>query len=170
LHSPDASIQTSQGRFLDRYTASIGLTSEQLNDATWAGQFMSPDDHARADYLAALLTVRGVPVEHRDPMHPPPLWRVGAVVSTTLLDLAQKEGFDWTTNLRSFGHRVLFLRGELNEAATLQQQQELAASYADAEVVTIAGAGHEVIWERPAEYLAHTRAYFATIGFSGGGQ
>jgi proline iminopeptidase len=170
LHSPDASIQTSQGRFLDRYTASIGLTSEQLNDATWAGQFMSPDDHARADYLAALLTVRGVPVEHRDPMHPPPLWRVGAVVSTTLLDLAQKEGFDWTTNLRSFGHRVLFLRGELNEAATLQQQQELAASYADAEVVTIAGAGHEVIWERPTEYLAHTRAYFATIGFSGGGQ
>ena len=63
---------------------------------------------------------------------------------------------------------MLFLRGALNDAATLQQQQELAASYADAEVVTIAGAGHEVVWEHPDEYLARTRAYLATIGFSGG--
>ena len=30
--------------------------------------------------------------------------------------------------------------------------------------------GHEMVWERPDEYLAHTRAYFQAIGFVGGAQ
>ena len=60
---------------------------------------------------------------------------------------------------------MLFLRGEKNTVATLAQQQALAAEYPNAEVITIAGAGHEVIWERPDEYLAHTLDYFHQIGF-----
>jgi pimeloyl-ACP methyl ester carboxylesterase len=63
---------------------------------------------------------------------------------------------------------VLFLRGDLDTAHTLEQQQMLAAHYPVAEIVTITKVGHNQPWERPAEYLAHTRAYFQGIGFVGG--
>jgi pimeloyl-ACP methyl ester carboxylesterase len=51
---------------------------------------------------------------------------------------------------------------------TLEHQTKLARHFPDAYVVTIPDVGHEMIWERPTEYLAHTRAYFAEIGFAGG--
>jgi len=92
---------------------------------------------------------------------------VGAVVNSALLHLADVDGFDFTTHLKSYGHKVLFLRGELNTAATLQSQQEMAAYFADAEIVTIPGVGHEMIHAAPTEYLAQTRAYFQAIGFEG---
>jgi hypothetical protein len=37
-------------------------------------------------------------------------------------------------------------------------------------IVTIPNVGHEMIWERPEEYLMHTRAYFQEIEFEGGSQ
>ncbi|MFL5306720.1 MAG: alpha/beta fold hydrolase [Polyangia bacterium] len=153
--------------FIDREFGSLDLTGEQINDAAWAGQFLSPDDHARADYLQSLLVIRGAPCEHRDPHHPAPLWRSGAVVSSALPTLAlEGAGFDFTAHLSAFKHKVLFLRGDRNEAATLGSQQELAADYPDAQVVTMAETGHEMVWERPDEYLAHARAYFSQIGFT----
>ncbi len=96
------------------------------------------------------------------------MWRSGAVAMAALASLALDDPFDWTTNLKAFRPKVLFLRGDLNEAAPLAHQQELAASYADAEIVTMNGVGHDVVWERPDEYLAHTRRYFSVIGFGGG--
>jgi pimeloyl-ACP methyl ester carboxylesterase len=33
--------------------------------------------------------------------------------------------------------------------------------------VTIPNVGHEMVWERPVEYLAETTAYFREIGFTG---
>lgn len=153
--------------FVDRLFGGLDLTGEQVNDATWATQFMSPADHARADYLQALLVLRGAPAEHRDPHHPPPFWRFGAVVGQALPKLAlEGAGIDFTTHLSAFRHKVLFLRGDRNEAATLASQQELAGCYPDAEVVTMPETGHEMVWERPDEYLAHVRAYFAQIGFA----
>ena len=77
---------------------------------------------------------------------------------------SSKEGFDWTTRLAAFPRKVLFLRGDLNQAATLEHQQELAASYPNASIETIAGVGHHMIWERTEEYLTHVRAYLAEIG------
>jgi proline iminopeptidase len=151
--------------FMERFMASMSLVGEQFNDALWAGQFVSPADHERADYQASLFAMRGAPSERKDPDNPTPFWRVGAAVSTRLLDLA-KQGFDWTTNLDAFRREVLFLRGSLNTAATLEHQQELAAAYPDAEIVTIEGGGHEVIWERTDDYLVHTRAYLREIGAS----
>ncbi len=47
----------------------------------------------------------------------------------------------------------------------LEHQQELAGAYPDAQTVTLPGVGHEMIWERPDEYLAHARAYLAEIDF-----
>jgi hypothetical protein len=31
-------------------------------------------------------------------------------------------------------------------------------------VITVLGAGHEAIWEKQADFLAHIRAYLAEIG------
>ena len=64
--------------------------------------------------------------------------------------------------------QVLFLRGDLNSVATLAHQQKLAASYPNAEVVTIPNVGHELIWTKPNDYLAHTRDDLQAIGFEGG--
>jgi proline iminopeptidase len=168
LSEPGAFTDEQLDAFMDSIEGSIDFTGEQLNDVLWSRQFMSATDHARADYLAAILSMTGPPNEHRDPAKRSPLWREGAVVGAALFKLAKTEGFDWTTRLRTFGHKVLFLRGDLNTAATLEHQQELASSYADAQIVTITGVGHDAVWERSEDYLARTRDYFQAIGFVGG--
>ena len=153
--------------YLARLTGSIDLTGEQINDGTWAAQFMSPADQARADYLSAVLSFKGWEPEHHDPKNPSPFWRNGAVVAAKLFSLADDQGFDWSTNLAAFHHKVLFLRGDLNTAMPIEQQQELASSYPDAEIVTMANTPHEMVWYRPDEYLARVRDYFHQIGFAG---
>lgn len=168
LTEPGAFTKAQLDAFIEKLEGSVAITGEQLNDAAWSRQFMTAADHARADYLAMLFALRGPPSERRDPENLTPMWRNGAVANATLFELADREPFDWTTNLRAFAPRVLFLRGERNTAATLEHQRELAASYASAEIVTIPGVGHEVIWERTDAYLAQARAYFQSIGFTGG--
>jgi proline iminopeptidase len=167
LSEPGAFTKKQLEGFLKRYMASIEFTSELLNDGTWSRQFMSPADHARADYLAMQLSFGGAPSEHRDPAKPSPNWRVGAVVNSALLKLGLEQGFDWTTNLGDFRRKVLFLRGDLNTAATREHQEELASSYPDADIVTLTNAGHGIVWERSDEYLAHVRDYLRAIGFAG---
>jgi proline iminopeptidase len=165
LTEPGAFTDRQLAGFLKRLQGSVRLVGEPLNDAFWAGQFLSRADHERADYQAALLALHGAPAERRDPDNLSPFWRVGAVVNARLLAIA-KGGFDWTTHLDAFPHKVLFLRGDLNEAATLAHQQELAAAYPNAEIQTIANVGHHLIWERPDDYLTHARAYLREIGFA----
>lgn len=163
LTEPGAFNDTQLRGFIKRLTGSMSPIGEPFNDALWSEPFLSPADHARADYQLAQLALRGAPAERRNPDHPSPFWRAGAVVHHRLLEIA-RQGFDWTTNLDAFGHKVLFLRGDLNEAATLEHQQELAAAYPDAEIETIPNVGHHVIWERTDEYLTHARAYLREIG------
>lgn len=167
LTEPGAFNERQLDAFIKKLQGSVDLFGEQFNDALWADQLMSASDHERADYLAAVMALEGVPSEHHDPDHPTPMWRMGAVVSSRLLAIARETHFDFTTNLSAFTHPVLFLRGELNDAATLEQQQELASSYPDATIQTIAGAGHEVQWDHADEYLADVRAYLRAIDVPG---
>jgi len=167
LSDPGAFTKKQLDDYIKRLYGSVSVVREQFNDALWAGQFMSAGDHARADYLALTMALDGAPAEHRDPNNLAPFWRDGAVVAAALFDLADRNGFDWTTHLKEYQHKVLFLRSDLDTSRPLWYQQELASSYADADVVTIPGVGHEMIWERPAEYLADARDYFGTIGFAG---
>jgi len=168
LSDPGGFTMAELDAYMDRYMASFDLTGELINDAFWSGQFMSAADHGRADYLRAMMSRGGVPSDHDDPANPAPFWRWGAVVSDALFKLVDEHGFDWTTHLARFGHKVLFLHGDLDTAHTRAQQQELAAHFPVAEDIIISNVGHQQPWERPAEYLAHTRAYFQGIGFVGG--
>jgi proline iminopeptidase len=170
LSDPGAFTTKQLEAFLDRLQGSVDLQGEQLNDALWSGQFMSAADHARADYMRLMFSLRGAPSEHKSRVNPPPLWRGGAVVNQKLLSLAKNPGFDFTTRLKSFGKKVLFLRAENNPATPLAQQKELASSYAEAEVITLPGTGHEMIWDAPEVYLAHAHNYFKAIGFAGVGR
>jgi len=166
LTEPGAFTKAQLDAFLDRLTGEYELTGEKLNDAMWSRQFLSPADHARADYLVQTISFGGVPSEGDDPNNPAPIWRFGAVAGNRLLELAQ-DGFDWTTNLESYTSPILFIRGDRNTATTEVHQRELASSYPNAELVTIHDAGHHLIWERTDEYLTHVRAYFQQIQFAG---
>lgn len=155
--------------YAQRNWGTLSYFSESMSDITWARQIFTPEDHERTDYALHMLELSGgVPGMHLDPNNLPPNFRSGAVAYATLPELAMQEGFDWTTHLSSFAPHVLFLRGDLNEAMPLSHQQELASHYSSSEVITIPGVGHEMIWERPTEYLREVRAYFERIGFSGG--
>lgn len=167
LSEPGAFTKAQLDDYMHEINAAVSFTSEQLNDGTWSRQFMSAADHERADYLSAVLAYGGLPSEAHDPNNPMPFWRKGAVVALQLPRLVDKQGFDWTTQLSAFRTKVLFLRGERNTVVTLAHQQKLAAAYPSAEVITMLGTGHEMIWENPDEYLAHTHDYFRQIGFEG---
>jgi proline iminopeptidase len=162
LSEPGAFTSKGLEDYLGRLVPPWGLTSEEMNDKGWADEFISPSDQARADFL--MVSAAEFPKEHNDPNNPMPFWRFGAVVNQRLLQLGHDQGFDWTTHLGEFPHKVLFLRGELNENMPLSHQQELASHYASSEVITVAGAGHAAIWEKQAEFLSHIRAYLAEIG------
>lgn len=148
------------------FFGSIDFLGEAFNDAQWLDQTITPADHERADYLA-MTRFRTIPAEHIDPDNPYPAWRGGAVVNEAMRSLGERANFDWTKNLSEFDHPVLFLRGELNEAMPLEHQQHLASFYDDARVVTIAGVGHEMIWERPEEYLTKARSFIAQLDLGG---
>lgn len=168
LSEPGAFTKRQLDTYMDELWGSLDFFGEKVNDATWLYQIMSPAEHARADYMAMVMSDGGTPAEHLDHENPLPVWRAGAVANAKLLDLVD-DGFDWTTDLEAYDRPVLFLRGELNEAMPLEHQQELASSYRDADIVTIPGVGHEVVWERPTEFLAHTRVYLDATGVVGGG-
>ena len=168
LSEPGAFTRDGLEDYLAQQFPPWGLTSEALNDVAFMDQVMSADDHARADYMVAAAVLAGAPQEHNDRKNPAPFWRKGAVLRTALLKIGLDDGFDWTTHLGDYPHKVLFLRGELNENLPLAHQQELASHYASSEVVTIQGTGHEVMWEKQDECLARIRAYLDEIG--GGAQ
>src|SRR5262245_46797161 len=97
LSEPGAFTAKQLDAFLKRLQGSFDVLGEQLDDALWARQFMSPEDHASADYIAALLAFRGAPSERN--AGPKPFWRWGAVVADELLRLVKDEHFDFTTHL-----------------------------------------------------------------------
>ena len=127
LSEPGAVTKAQLDAYMKRLT-SVNFLDARLNDLTWIGQFMSGGDHARADYMFTIEGLTNWPAVHCDDANnPEPRWRSGAVAAKAIQDLAT-DGFDWTTNLKSFTPKVLFLRSELNEANRLQDQQALAAA------------------------------------------
>jgi proline iminopeptidase len=163
LSEPGAFTSDGLEDYLDGMFPPWGFTSEELNDVAWADQTLSPMDHELIDYKFQIAALAQIPSEHNDPDNRAPSWRKGAVVNAALLDIGLDRGFDWTTNLGEFPHEVLFLRGDLNENMPLDHQQELASHYASAQIVTVTDAGHEGMWERQDDFLAHIRAYLGGL-------
>ena len=132
---------------------------EGLNDALWSAQLVTPDDHVRADLSASTMfeaTSKPLGMSTTDPM---PFWRSGGVVNACLPVSAG--AFDWTQNLAAQTSDTLFVRGDRNTVLRAEDVARLAAHYPNARVVTVPGAGHDLIWSHRDDFVALVASYLA---------
>lgn len=142
--------------------------SETLNDALYFDQFISgkEDEHVILDYrfmlLAAAAEAEESPTGDKGPAI---FWRLGAVVQNALFEVADKEGFDWTTNLHQYETKVLFVYSERNKAYGLDHAQNVSAPYPNVELFQVEDSGHDMIsyppgWEK---FYPKALTYFNTL-------
>lgn len=132
--------------------------AEHLGDLLWARQFVSMQDHARADYVTSLLLLEDTNARLEEPS---PNWRVGAAVLLELY-LEQIEGtrFDWTPRLGEVEAEVLFITGALSVDLGTEFQGQQTPLFADARIVEIADAGHtDIVWARAEATVPVVRDY-----------
>jgi proline iminopeptidase len=143
--------------------------SEWLNDYAWAQSIVSPDGHARADYLRGLASVGDIqPGYHASTTDREPFWRMGAVASAAINAEGMIDGepvWDFTQGLDRFLAPVLFEASDENTVIGIEFQQKQMRFYPDAALAVIAGAGHDFPWTHPAETVAPVLSYLDSIGF-----
>jgi len=148
---------------------SLDLFSEWLNDYTWAQTIVSPDDHARADYILTLGQFGdSQPGYHVSTTDREPQWRLGAVAFTTIQQEGMVSGkpvWDFTKGLDRFTRPVLFEASELNEVLGVEFQKRQMQAYPSATLAVVKGAGHDHTWTHPEATLRPVFSYLAAIGF-----
>jgi proline iminopeptidase len=144
----------------------LDVFSEWLNDDVWDNQFLTPDDHARADYHRMLGLRDSQPKFHQSTVDPAPCWRLGAIANRCVQKAGMKDGkanYDFTDHLAAYPQRVLFIASALNEVIGTAFQERQRQYYPAADLVTIANAGHDLQWTHPAETLAAIHSYLGTV-------
>ncbi len=143
--------------------------SEWLNDYAWAETIVSPDGHARADYLRGLGAVGDLqPGYHTSKTDREPFWRQGSVASAAINAEGIVDGepvWDFVTGLDQFRTPVLFEASEQNTVTGVEFQQKQMQFYPDARLAVIPGVGHDFPWTRAAETAAPVLSYLTSIGF-----
>lgn len=139
-------------------------TSEWLNDYVWAQSIVSPDGHARADYLRGLGMFGELqPGYHQSTTDREPFWRLGAVAAATIPEA--DPDWDFTRGLDRFRAPVLFeASGENTVIGTAFQQRQMRF-YPNAALAVIDGAGHDFPWTRSAQTVATVLSYLDSISF-----
>lgn len=137
---------------------SHGLLGEAQNDALFAGRFLTADDHARADLLAASLFLSASDAFGKSAADPEPFFRAGGVAARCLP--ASAGDFDWTTHLPAYRREVLFVHGDQNALIRREHQEALAAHYPRARLVGLTGAGHDLQWVKAREIRVLARDHF----------
>jgi len=146
---------------------SLDVFSEWLNDDVWDDQFLTPDDHARADYHRMLGLRDSQPKFHQSAIDPAPCWRLGAVASRCVMAAGMKDGkatYDFTDHLAAYSQRVLFVASALNEVIGVAFQERQRQFFPASDLVTIVNAGHDMQWTHTAETLAAIHTYLSTLG------
>lgn len=125
----------------------IKLFSEALNDAVYPEQiFSGRDEHEILDYKASFFaSFENAPGNTIGNAGPYPFWRNGAVAFNALIDNAEQIGFDFTTQLKAYKTKVLFLYSELNRAYQLPWAQKVSGVYPNVQLEEIKGCGHEML-------------------------
>ncbi|MGK2861813.1 MAG: alpha/beta fold hydrolase [Chitinophagaceae bacterium] len=139
-------------KLLDEYSEGsrkLSFFAESTNDILYMDQFLTgkKNDHAILDYklnVASSFTFEKGNAEGIEGASP--FWRNGAVVLYALVDLSDKDGFDYTTNLNQFTTKVLFIYGEMNTTYGLRFAQKEAAFFPNSQISKINGTGHEMIY------------------------
>ncbi len=126
----------------------FSITSETLNNTTYLDQFITGrgDDHDVLDYKFTLWAAADVaedsPVGNEGLL---PFWRNGAVVNRTMFELADKDGFDWVSNLKNFKTKILFVYSANNKAYGMAHAQKVSSAYPNVQLLKIDDAGHDML-------------------------
>jgi proline iminopeptidase len=125
------------------------LLSEETNDAIYYDQIFTgkENEHEILDYKMQLQSsfenAKGNAIGNAGHY---PFWRSGAIAAKALFEIADRDGFNWTTNLGQFTPKVLFMYSELNTSYGLQHAQFVSAAYRNVQLAKINGAGHELLY------------------------
>ena len=144
----------------------LDVFSEWLNDDVWSSRFLTPDDHARADFALMIAMRDAQPKFHLQVDDPAPVWRLGAIAHHCVMAAGMKGGkpaYDFTDHLAAFTKPVLFVGSELNEVTGAAFHARQRAVYPSSTLVTITGSGHDFQWTHAAETLAAIHAYLGTV-------
>jgi len=130
-------------------TRKLKLFAEATSDALYIDQFLTgkENEHEILDYklnVSSSFTYQKGNTEGIEGASP--IWRNGAVVLNSLGKIAEKDGYDFTTNLNQYTTKVLFLYGELNTAYGLGFAQKEAQYFPNKQITQINGTGHEMIY------------------------
>jgi pimeloyl-ACP methyl ester carboxylesterase len=149
--------------FEDFFLASLDAVtvSEGVDDILWSSPFLSPEEHARWDYLALAQNSSGTDIGGQDAAHREPCWRVGAALGYWL---PQQIGqFDWTTRLSEVTFPVLWFHGDRGKVITPATQEQLARHYPKVEMHAIANVGHDLMYQKRDEIMPFVEEYLARV-------
>lgn len=139
-------------KLLDDYgeiSRKIKLFSEATSNLLYVDQFLTgkENQHEILDYKYGISTSFSYAKGNKEGIPgPSPFWRIGTTVLESLTDIAEHDGFDFTTNLKQYKTNVLFLYGELNQSYGLSFAQREASFFPDATIAEVKGTGHEMIY------------------------
>ena len=147
----------------------LNLTEEFMNDFIWDHQFISPDDHARMDYITISGIQKGATKEyHINQDEPYPIWRIGAFAMLDS-DKQYSRNFDFSANLGSYTGNVLFINGDLNEVITPDFQQQHIDMFTNASFpvgnLLMTKGGHDSVWFDAETHVAHIQSFLNAISY-----
>jgi proline iminopeptidase len=142
----------------------LDVFDEASNDYVYLDQILTAGDQNELDYKAAVQNAadfsKGNRVGNTGPV---PFWRIGAVCSAASFTYVKDHPFDFTTNLRQFTTRVLFIYSELNLAYGKAHAGLVSSAYPNVQLVEVTGTGHEIPYFGWNNFYPIARAYLNTV-------
>ncbi|KAF2512012.1 alpha/beta hydrolase [Flavobacterium zhairuonense] len=139
-------------QLLDEYgemSRKINIFSEVTSNLLYVDQFLTgkENQHEILDYKYGISSSFSYAKGNKEGIPgPSPFWRIGTTVLESFTDIAENDGFDFTTNLNQYKTKVLFLYGELNESYGLSFAKKEAAYFPNSEIEEVKETGHEMIY------------------------
>lgn len=139
-------------KLLDEYgqtSRKLNLFAETTNDVLYYDQFLTGKEGANEmlDYKMSIASSYSYAEGNDEGIEgPSPFWRNGAEVLKAFVDISEKDGFDFTTNLHLYTPNVLFIYGENNKSYGLSFAQKEAHYFPNATLTQIDDTGHEMIY------------------------
>ncbi|MBX5483521.1 MAG: alpha/beta hydrolase [Myxococcaceae bacterium] len=135
-----------------------------VQEAFWQNEYLSPQDHAAADFKVAGAireATRNFYCDGEEP-DPYPLWRYGAIASEVVMARIGEAGpdFDFSEGIDAFDGPMLLLAGSCGALGIDVQERFNVERVPGAEIVTIDGAGHiSLFTSRADETIAALRSF-----------
>lgn len=139
-------------KLLDEYgetSRQINLFSETTNNLFYIDQFITgkENQHEILDYKMGVSSSFSYAKGNDEGIEgPSPFWRMGTAVLNGFIDIAENDGFDFTTNLKQYNTKVLFVYGELNKSYGYNFARKEAMYFKNAQIEEVKGTGHEMIY------------------------